>query len=109
MDLIAVCLNGIHSSGMSEDWGNFLGASFLNAPSLVPTSPATRPSGQTAPLSNRAGGSADNLIATGLDISAATTTTTTSPSGQWRLFVRDFAAIDVGTINSFVLHITTNN
>ena len=66
------------------------------------------PSGQTATLSNRAGGSADNFIANGLDISASFTATN-SPSGQWRLFVRDLAAVDVGRINSFVLHITSNN
>jgi len=66
------------------------------------------PNGQTATLSNRAGSSADNFIATGLDISASFTTTA-NPSGQWRLFVRDLAAIDVGTINSFVLHITSTN
>jgi subtilisin-like proprotein convertase family protein len=29
--------------------------------------------------------------------------------GQWRLFVRDLAAVDVGTINSFVLHITSTD
>jgi hypothetical protein len=66
------------------------------------------PSGQTATLSNRAGGSADNFVATGLDISASFTSTT-SPSGTWRLFVRDLAAVDVGRINSFALHITSNN
>jgi len=66
------------------------------------------PSGQTATLSNRAGGSADNFITTGLDISASFTQTN-SPSGTWQLFVRDLAAIDVGTINSWSLHITSNN
>jgi extracellular elastinolytic metalloproteinase len=66
------------------------------------------PNGQVATLSNRAGGSADNFVATGLDISASFTTTA-SPSGQWKLFVRDLAAVDVGTINSFALHITSNN
>ena len=66
------------------------------------------PSGQIATLSNRADGPADNFSATCLDISASFTTTN-SPSGQWRLFVRDLAAIDVGTINSFALHITSNN
>jgi aminopeptidase S len=66
------------------------------------------PNGQIATLSNRAGGAADNFVATGLDISASFTATA-SPSGQWRLFVRDLAAADVGTINSFALHITSNN
>jgi len=66
------------------------------------------PGGQVATLSNRAGGSADNFIATGTDISA-TFPAAGSPSGTWQLFVRDLAAIDVGRINSFVLHITSNN
>ena len=66
------------------------------------------PNGQSAILSNRAGGSADNFVATGLDISASFTSTS-SPVGQWRLLVQDLAAIDVGTINSFALHITSTN
>jgi subtilisin-like proprotein convertase family protein/Zn-dependent metalloprotease len=66
------------------------------------------PTGQTATLSNREGSSADNFVVTGLDISSSFTSTS-SPSGQWRLFVRDLAAVDVGTINSFVLHITSTN
>jgi subtilisin-like proprotein convertase family protein len=66
------------------------------------------PTGQTATLSNRAGSSADNFVATGLDISSSFTSTR-SPSGQWRLFVRDLAAADIGRINSFVLHITSTN
>ena len=64
------------------------------------------PGGQTATLANRAGGSADDFVVTGQDISTSFTSTT-SPSGPWRLFVRDLAAADVGTINSFVLHITS--
>jgi len=66
------------------------------------------PNGQTATLSNRAGGSADNFIATGTDISASFTAGSAS-GGQWQLFVRDLAAVDVGTINSFALHITSTN
>jgi Zn-dependent metalloprotease len=65
------------------------------------------PGGQTATLSNRAGGSADNFVTTGQDITASFPTT--APTGQWRLFVRDLAAADVGTINSFALHITSTN
>jgi len=64
------------------------------------------PTGQAAVLSNRAGSSADNFVTTGLDISASFTSTS-SPVGQWRLFVQDLAAVDVGTINSFALHITS--
>jgi hypothetical protein len=48
------------------------------------------PTGQTATLSNRAGGNANNFIVTGLDISSSFTSTS-SPSGQWRLFVQDLA------------------
>jgi extracellular elastinolytic metalloproteinase len=66
------------------------------------------PTGQTATLSNRAGGKADNFVATGLDISASFPSTN-APSGQWRLFVRDLARRNTGTITSFALHITSSN
>ncbi|HEX7844053.1 MAG TPA: M36 family metallopeptidase [Kofleriaceae bacterium] len=66
------------------------------------------PNGQTATLSNRAGGSADNFVATGLDITSSFTLGSAA-SGTWQLFVRDLAAVDVGTINSFALHITSTN
>jgi hypothetical protein len=66
------------------------------------------PTGQAAVLSNRAGSSADNFVTTGQDISASFTSTS-SPVGQWRLFVQDLAAVDVGTINSFALHTTSTN
>jgi subtilisin-like proprotein convertase family protein len=35
--------------------------------------------------------------------------TTTAGNGTWTLFVRDLAAIDVGTINSFVVKVTSTN
>jgi extracellular elastinolytic metalloproteinase len=66
------------------------------------------PTGQTATLSNRAGGNADNFTVTGLDISASFTSTS-SPSGQWRLFVQDLARRNTGAITSFALHITSTN
>jgi subtilisin-like proprotein convertase family protein len=66
------------------------------------------PAGQTATLSNRAGGAATSFVVTGLDISASFTSTT-APSGQWRLFVQDLAKRRTGTINSFALHITSTN
>jgi subtilisin-like proprotein convertase family protein len=66
------------------------------------------PNGQMATLSDRQGNSADNFVVTGLDVSASFSTTT-SPSGQWRLFVRDLAAFDVGAINSFTVHIRGNS
>jgi hypothetical protein len=64
------------------------------------------PNGQTATLSNREGSSADNFVTTNQDISASFTAGSAA-SGQWKLFVRDLAAIDVGTINSFSLAITS--
>lgn len=65
------------------------------------------PNGQAATLSNRAGGSADNFVVTGMDItsmfSAGSLTT-----GTWRLVVRDLAAADIGTINKFRITVTTS-
>jgi len=58
-------------------------------------------------LSNRAGGTADNFIVTGLDVSSSFPFPL-SPSGQWELFVEDLARKNVGTINSFTLHITSS-
>jgi len=66
------------------------------------------PTGQTATLSNRQGGKADNFVVTGQDISSSFTSTS-SPVGQWRLFVQDLARRNTGTINSFALHITSSN
>jgi cytochrome c peroxidase len=66
------------------------------------------PNGQTATLSNRAGGSADNFVAANLDISASFTAGSTA-TGTWRLFVRDLAAIDVGTINAFNVVISSTH
>jgi cytochrome c peroxidase len=66
------------------------------------------PNGQTATLSNRAGGATADFVATNLDISSSFTAGS-SASGAWRLFVRDLAAIDVGKINSFSLVITSQH
>jgi len=60
-----------------------------------------------ASLSNREDGFADNFIVTGLDVSSSFAFPL-SPSGQWELFVEDLARKNVGTINSFVLHITSS-
>lgn len=65
------------------------------------------PNNQIATLSNREGGSVDNFIKSSMDISS-NFTSTSSASGQWRLLVRDLAGADVGKINSFVLHITSD-
>lgn len=66
------------------------------------------PSGQVATLSNRQGGSADNFVVRGRDITSSFTGGSVV-SGTWQLFVRDLAAADVGTINSFGLHISSAN
>jgi subtilisin-like proprotein convertase family protein len=66
------------------------------------------PNGETTTLSDRAGGSADNFIAIDLDISSSFTPGSSAPGG-WRLFVRDLALQDIGTINSFSLAITSTN
>jgi hypothetical protein len=63
------------------------------------------PNGETATLSDRAGGSADNFIATDLDVSSSFTLGTAA-SGAWKLRVRDLAQQDTGTINAFNLSIT---
>jgi subtilisin-like proprotein convertase family protein len=64
------------------------------------------PGGAVATLSNRAGGAADNFVATALDLTASFPVGTPA-SGTWQLFVRDLAASDVGTINKFRLSVTS--
>jgi len=65
------------------------------------------PGSATATLSNRAGGSADDFIATGLNISSSFPSGSAA-SGAWKLFVRDLAAADVGMINRFRLTIKSS-
>ena len=66
------------------------------------------PNGEIATLSDRAGGSADNFSAVDLDVTSSFTPGS-SASGPWKLFVRDLAIQDTGTINSFSLTITATN
>ena len=66
------------------------------------------PNGETATLSDHAGGSADNFIAADLDVSSSFTPGSPA-SGSWKLFVRDLARQDTGTINAFSLTITSTN
>jgi aminopeptidase S len=66
------------------------------------------PNGEVATLSNRAGGSADNFTAANLDITSSFTAGAAA-TGTWQLFVRDLAAVDTGSINSFSLVITSPN
>jgi hypothetical protein len=64
------------------------------------------PNGAQAILSNRAGGATDNIVLSGLEVPFPAGT---PANGTWQLFVQDLAAVDVGTINSFVLHVTSTN
>ena len=56
-------------------------------------------------VSNRAGGSADNIIITN---QAITTFNGHVAAGTWKLKVQDLAAADVGTLNSWSLNIVGN-
>jgi Zn-dependent metalloprotease/subtilisin-like proprotein convertase family protein len=56
-------------------------------------------------VSNRAGGSADNLVITNQAITAFNGKTA---AGTWKLKVQDLAAVDVGTLNSWSLNIVGN-
>lgn len=64
------------------------------------------PVGRTVTLTNRAGGSADNFVTVAQDITSAFTPGT-SASGSWRLFVRDLATGNTGTITNFRVTITS--
>jgi subtilisin family serine protease len=57
------------------------------------------PAGTTAVLHNRTGGSTDNLVAT----FRPTNFTGQSSAGNWTVHVRDVAAIDLGTLNTWTL------
>ena len=65
------------------------------------------PDGHTAMLSGREGGAAANFLASGLDITSAFPAGSPA-TGTWKLFVRDLAAADVGTINAFRLTIKSS-
>jgi subtilisin-like proprotein convertase family protein len=56
-------------------------------------------------VSNRAGGSADNII---INNQAITTFNGHPAAGTWKLKVTDLAAVDVGTLNSWSLNIVGN-
>ncbi|HEX7836987.1 MAG TPA: proprotein convertase P-domain-containing protein [Kofleriaceae bacterium] len=63
------------------------------------------PDGTQFIVSNRAGGSADNIIITNQAITAFNGHTA---AGTWKLKVQDLAAADVGTLNSWSLTIVGN-
>jgi Zn-dependent metalloprotease/subtilisin-like proprotein convertase family protein len=63
------------------------------------------PDNSTFVVSNRAGGSADNIV---INNQAITTFNGKTAAGTWRLRVQDLAAVDVGTLNSWSLNIVGN-
>jgi subtilisin-like proprotein convertase family protein len=63
------------------------------------------PGGTQFIVSNRAGGSTDNIIITNQVITAFTGQVA---AGTWKLKVQDLAAVDVGTLNSWSLNIVGN-
>jgi subtilisin-like proprotein convertase family protein len=63
------------------------------------------PGGTQFVVSNRAGGSADNLVITN---QAVTTFTGQTAAGSWKLQVQDLAGADVGTLNSWSITIVGN-
>jgi len=65
----------------------------------------TSPGGTSFIVSNRAGGSADNIIINNQLIAAFNGQTA---AGTWRLRVQDLASIDVGTLNSWSIKIVGN-
>jgi subtilisin-like proprotein convertase family protein len=60
------------------------------------------PGGTQFVVSNRAGGSADNLVITN---QAVTTFTGQTAAGTWKLLVQDRAGADIGTLNSWSIKI----
>jgi len=69
------------------------------------------PDGQVVTLSDQIGGfygTYDDYIVTNLDLTS-TFAPGTLASGRWKLVVRDLTPLDVGTIDSFTLHVTSTN
>jgi subtilisin-like proprotein convertase family protein len=63
------------------------------------------PDGSSSIISNRAGGSTDNIVKTNLAVTAFNGKTA---AGTWKLKVQDLAAVDVGTLDSWSLAIVGN-
>lgn len=61
----------------------------------------TSPGGRSIMLSSREGGSADNIVISGMNISSSYAGT--NPNGTWKLSVRDRARGDVGRLNNVSL------
>jgi zinc metalloprotease ZmpA len=102
-------VNGITSSVAVTDGGNVASLSLsLNIThtfrgDLVVTLIA--PDGTPFVVSNRQGGSADNIVINNMPITALNDH---SARGTWQLKVQDRAAADVGTLNSWSLKIVGN-
>jgi hypothetical protein len=64
------------------------------------------PNGETATLTAHQGGSADDYVVSDLNV-ASSFTAGSLGAGTWKLFVRDLAVLDVGTINAFSIKITS--
>jgi subtilisin-like proprotein convertase family protein len=65
----------------------------------------TAPNGRSLTLHNRAGGSADNIVVYGQDITGSFAGV--NPNGNWRMSVRDLAGADVGYLNNVSLTLTS--
>lgn len=65
----------------------------------------TAPNGRSLTLRNRAGGSADNIVVYGQDITAPFAGV--NPNGNWRMSVRDLAGADAGYLNNVSLTLTS--
>ncbi len=69
------------------------------------------PDGTTVLLHNRTGGSADNIVTVYPDLTAPAQSLTAlsgkAIAGAWKLKVRDLAAIDTGTLNSWEIDFRT--
>jgi subtilisin-like proprotein convertase family protein len=65
----------------------------------------TSPGGTSFVVSNRAGGSADDIVLTDQPI---TTFNNQTAAGTWKLVVQDLATVDTGTLNSWSLKIVGN-
>ena len=69
------------------------------------------PDGTTVLLHNRTGGSADNIVTVYADLTAPAQSLSAlagkAIGGAWKLKVRDLAAVDVGTLNSWEIDFRT--
>jgi subtilisin-like proprotein convertase family protein len=96
-------VNSVTGSGTVSSLSLSLNISHTFSGDLVVT--LISPGGTSFIVSNRVGGSTDNIIINNLAISAFNGQTA---AGTWQLKVQDLAAVDVGTLNSWSLTIVGN-